>query len=189
MRGSQRRRAEQPAKHDIIYSREAETPHVKWADPYVNGPIRAFFVSSVHEGRTVVELMQRLTLEPRVVSVDARWDVNKWCIDRYAAFDDLVPKDYSKSYEVLEAELGSSARYDVMVMHSMLGWNDIPRKIRSMIEARVRRGEGLVLVHPHLGEDERDKGLWKLSPIIGVKPTTLDAPGAGIDEGYPKPPQ
>lgn len=189
MRRSQRKQAEQPAKHDIIYSREVETPHVKWAEPYVNGPIRAFFVSSVHEGRTVVELMQRLTLEPRVVSVDPRWDVNKWCIDRYADFDDLVPKDYSKSYEVLEAELGSSARYDVMVMHSMLGWNDIPRKIRSMIEARVRRGEGLVLVHPHLGEDERDKGLWKLSPIIGVKPTTLDAPGAGIDEGYPKPPQ
>ena len=164
MRRSQGRRAEQPAKYDIIYSREVETPHVKWADPYANGPVRAFFVSSVHEGRTVVELMQRLTLDPRVVSIDPKWDVNKWCIDRYADFDDLVPKDYSKSYEVLAAELGASARYDVMVMHSMLGWNDIPRKIRSMIEARVRRGQGLVLVHPHLGEDERDKSLWKLFP-------------------------
>jgi hypothetical protein len=189
VRKSRARRRSAAPKYDVVYSQDLVTPHVKWADPYVNGPIRAFFVSSVDEGRVVVELMQRLTLDPRVVSIDPRWDVNRWCMDRYADFDGRDPKDYSKSFAVLEAELKANARYDVLVMHSILGWNHIPKRLRELIEARVRRGEGLVLVHPHLGEDERDKSLWKLSPLTQVESTRLDGPGAGVDEGYPRPPQ
>jgi hypothetical protein len=182
-------RASAPAKYDIVYSRELVTPHVKWANPYANGPIRAFIVSSVAEGRTVVELMQRLTLEPRVLSIDPHWDVNKWCMDRYADFDHLAPSDYSRSYSVLEPELAAGTSYDVIVMHSMLGWNHMPESIRRLIYERVRRGEGLVLVHPHLGEDESDKGLWDLSPIVAVPPTRLTAEGAGMEKGYPAPPK
>jgi hypothetical protein len=178
-----------PPKYDVIYSRELVTPHVKWADPFANGPIRAFIVSSVAEGRTVVELMQRLTLEPRVLSIDPRWDVNKWCLDRYADFDPLSPGDYSRSYSVLEPELAADASYDVIVMHSMLGWNHMPASIRDLIRQRVRRGEGLVLVHPQLGEDEGDTGLWELSPIVAVPPTRLTAEGAGMEKGYPSPPK
>ncbi len=185
---SQPRRPEAPPKYDVTYSRELVTPHVKWADPFANGPIRAFIVSSVHEGRSVVELMQRLTLEPRVVSIDPRWDVNKWCMDRYADFDSLAPGDYSRSYSVLEPELAAAAKYDVIVMHSMLGWNHMPASLRELIYQRVKRGEGLVLVHPHLGEDESDKGLWDLSPIVAVPPTRLTAEGAGMEKGYPEAP-
>ena len=177
------------AHYDIVYSTDLASPHLKWADPYVNGPIRAFFISSVHEGRVVAELMQRLTLHPRAVSIDPRWDVNKWCIDRYAEFDGLVPKDYSKSYTVLGPELAAKRRYDVLVMHSMLGWNTLPDEIKESICARVKRGEGLVFVHPHLGEDEQDQGLWDLSPLVKVESTRLTAAGAGIDEGYPEPPR
>jgi hypothetical protein len=180
---------EAPARYDVTYTTAVGTPHVKWADPYVNGPIRPFIVSSVHEGRTVSELMQRLTLEPRVVSIDPRWDVNKWCVDRYPAFDGLVPRDYSISYGVLGAELAADRRYDVLVMHSMRGWNDLPEEIKEAIRTRVRRGEGLVFVHPHLGEDETAQDLWELVPIVRVAPVRMEAPGAGIDEGYPKPPQ
>jgi hypothetical protein len=189
MASGQRARASAPAKYDIVYSRELVTPHVKWAHPYANGPIRAFIVSSVAAGRTVVELMQRLTLEPRVLSIDPHWDVNKWCMDRYADFDHLAPSDYSRSYSVLEPELAAGTRYDVIVMHSMLGWNHMPESIRKLIYERVRRGEGLVLVHPHLGEDETDKGLWDLSPIVAVPPTRLTAEGAGMEKGYPAPPK
>lgn len=177
------------ARFDIVYSTDLASPHVKWADPYVNGPVRAFFVSSVHEGRVVSELMQRLTLETRAVSIDPRWDVNKWCIDRYAEFDSLAPKDYSKAYSVLAEELSAKTRYDVLVMHSMLGWNTLPAEVKEGILARVRRGEGLVLVHPHLGEDQQDQGLWDLSPLVRVESTRLTGAGAGIDEGYPEPPR
>ncbi len=178
-----------PPKYDVIYSRDLVSPHLKWADPYVNGPIRPFIVSSVAEGRTVVELMQRLTLDPRVISIDPRWDVNKWCMDRYADFDSLSPGDYSRSYSVLEAELAAEAQYDVILMHSMLGWNHMPASIRTLIRRRVERGEGLVLVHPQLGENESDTDLWDLSPIVAVPSTTLNGEGAGMEKGYPRPPK
>jgi hypothetical protein len=165
------------------------TPHVKWADPYARGPIRAFFVSSVHEGRTVVELMQRLTLEQRVVSIDPHWDVNKWCMDRYGAMDDLLPRDYSLAFRVLEEELAADITYDVLVMHGVRGWNEFPARVKELIRRRVSSGEGLVFVHPHLGEGKPDRSLWQISPIIGVPPTTLQEPGAGIDDGYPHPPK
>jgi len=186
---AQPRRIPSPAKYDIVYSQDIATPHVKWADPYARGPVRALIVGSVHEGRAVVELQQRLSLDARVISIDPRWDVNKWCMDRYPNFDPLPANDYSISYSVLESELASNARYDVIVMHSIIGWNDMPTKLRNLIHGRVRAGDGLVLVHPHVGENEKDTDLWKLSPIVSVPPTRLTAEGAGMDEGYPEPPQ
>ena len=183
-------KTQKPPQWDITYSRDLATPHVKWADPYAKGPIRAFCISSVHEGRTLVELMQRLSLEPRAVSIDPHWDVNRWSIDRYYSdFEDREPKDYEPSYRVLASELAAKARYDVLVIHSILGWNHMPAQIRQMIQARVRAGEGLVLVHPQLGEDESDKSLWQMSPIVGVEATKLTEPGAGIDQGYPRIPR
>ena len=144
------------AKLDIVYGTDPATPHVKWADPYVKGPIRAFIVSSVREGRVVSELMQRLSLDVRAVSVDPRWDVNRWSIDRYPAYGDRLPKDYSPSYDALVPELTAKTDYDVIVMHSMRGWNDLPAEGRAAILRRVKAGTGLVFVHPHLGEDESD---------------------------------
>lgn len=183
-------RGPQPPRWDTVYSTEVATPHVKWAQPYVQGPIRAFIISSVHEGRTVAELMQRLTLDPRVVSIDPNWDVNRWTLERYYSdFEDREPRDYEPVYRVLEEEITARARYDTIVMHSGLGWNHLPAKVRAAIEARVRGGEGLVLVHPQLGEDESDQSLWQLSPIAGVPATKLTSPGAGIDSGYPQIPR
>jgi hypothetical protein len=165
------------------------TPHIKWADPYARGPIRAFFVSSVHEGRTVVELMQRLTLKQRAVSIDPRWDVNKWCMDRYPVMDSLLPRDYSLAFRVLEEELATDVAYDVLAIHGVRGWNEFPARVKELLRGRVMRGEGLVIVHPHLGEGKPDRSLWEISPIVGVPPTTLEEPGAGIDDGYPHPPK
>jgi hypothetical protein len=164
-----------PARLDIAYSKEVETPHIKWADPFVNGPLRPFIVNGVHTGRTVVELMQRLTMEPRVVSIDPDFGVNRWWGERYR-YDPLMnsePHEYSASYQVLEEELLRNVRYDCLVMHSMIGWNDMPLRLRELIYARVRGGEGLVLVHPQLGQDESDDTLWAVSPIINVPATKL----------------
>ena len=189
MKLSQPSLMQKPAKWDCGYSAEMVTPHVKWADPYAKGPIRALFVSTVHEGRTVVELMQRLTLTGRAVSIDPHWDVNKWCMDRYGAMDDIQPRDYSLAFATLEQELAAGASYDVLVMHGVRGWFEFPERVKRLLYARVKKGEGLVLVHPHLGEGQQDKSLWEISPIVGVPPTTLKEPGAGIDNGYPRPPQ
>jgi len=45
MASGQSARGSAPAKYDIVYSPELITPHVKWAHPYANGPIRAFSAS------------------------------------------------------------------------------------------------------------------------------------------------
>ncbi|HUS82024.1 MAG TPA: hypothetical protein VM013_02050, partial [Dehalococcoidia bacterium] len=66
MKKRQARRAAAAPQYDIVYSQDLVTPHVKWAHPYAEGPVRALIVGSVHEGRTVVELKQRLTLDARV---------------------------------------------------------------------------------------------------------------------------
>ena len=164
-----------PARLDINYSREVVTPHVKWADPYANGPIRPFIVSGVRDGRVAVELMQRLTLEPRVVSIDPSFDVNRWWGERYR-YDPIMnsePADYHAVYEVLEEELARPVSYDALVMHSMIGWNDLPQKIKDLVYRRVAGGEGLVLVHPQLGMDETDRSLWDISPIVNVPATKL----------------
>jgi len=177
------------AKLDIVYSTEVATPHVKWASPFINGPIRAFVLSSVHEGRVVSELMQRLSLDVRAVSIDPRWDVNRWSVDRYAPYNlGIEPPDYSPAYAVLEEELTATAEYDVIVMHSVRGWNELPEKARASLLSRVKNGTGWVFVHPHLGSDDADQSLWQALPLVDVPPTTMTAPGAGIDSGYPQPP-
>ena len=51
-----------------------------WAKVLPGGPIRGFFVPPVTEGRDMVELMQRLSLEPTTVTIDRSWDVNCWGI-------------------------------------------------------------------------------------------------------------
>ena len=173
--GTTERGATGPARLDITYSKEIVTPHIKWADPFVNGPVRPFIVNGVHTGRAVVELMQRLTMEPRVVSIDPDFGVTRWWGERYR-YDPLMnsePHEYRASYEVLEEELAREVGYDCLVMHSMIGWNDMPLRLRELISARVRGGEGLVLVHPQLGEDESDDTLWAVSPITNVPATKL----------------
>ncbi len=166
-----------PVRLDSAYSREVVTPHVKWADPYVNGPLRPLIVNGVSDGRGVVELIQRLQMEPRVVSIDADFGANRWWGDRlrYKRIHnvEIPPEDYTGTFEILEEELNRPVRYDAIMMHSVLGWNHLPASIRQRIYARVKAGEGLVLVHPQLGMDESDKQLWEVSPIINVPATKL----------------
>ncbi len=98
-----------PVRLDSAYSREIVTPHVKWADPFVNGPLRPLIVNGVWDGRGVVELIQRLQMEPRVVTVDADFGMNRWWGDRlrYKRIHsvDIDPEDYTGTFEILEEEL------------------------------------------------------------------------------------
>jgi len=171
-----------PVRLDLPYTQEVVTPHVKWADPFVNGPLRAFFVNGVQDGRTVAELGQRLPLEPRVVSVDWEFAINRFWNPRYFSDRSIWadPADYSLFYEIIEEELARDVSYDLLVMHSIIGWNDIPESLRKRIYARVKGGEGLVLVHPQLGEKEEDKTLWEVSPLINVPGTKLGFRAMGI---------
>ncbi|NLO06638.1 MAG: hypothetical protein GX131_12500 [candidate division WS1 bacterium] len=62
---------------DHVYSMDFVTPHVKWANPLPDGPIRVlFFVRAKGEGaREVAEMAQRLEIEPRVVYYESTGDL------------------------------------------------------------------------------------------------------------------
>ena len=164
-----------PVRLDRPYTQDLVTPHIKWADPYVNGPIHSLFVNGVRDGRVVAELGQRLSLDPRVISIDREFSENRFWLPRYLSERSVWarPEDYSLYHEILEEELARDVSYDVLVMHSIIGWNDMPESLRKRIYARVKRGEGLVLIQPQLGEKEEDKGLWELSPLINVPGSKL----------------
>ncbi len=53
------------AKNDITYSTAVVTPHVPWATKLPQGPIKSFFIPSIQYGRDMVELMQRIDLDPQ----------------------------------------------------------------------------------------------------------------------------
>src|SRR5262245_30142588 len=60
-------------KNDITYSTSVATPHRDWATTLPGGPIKGFFIPSVEFGRDMVELMQRLALQPTTVTIDRNW--------------------------------------------------------------------------------------------------------------------
>src|SRR5438128_11297048 len=74
-------------KNDITYSTEVVTPHVNWATTLPGGPIKSFFIPSVQYGRDMVELMQRLSLQPTTVAIDRGWDINCGGIGDYDGHD------------------------------------------------------------------------------------------------------
>lgn len=139
-----------PSKRlEIPYRMDIETPHVKWANPLPGGPIRLLAVPSVSEGRTIVELAQRLSLDLTTVSIDPDWDINKWtmCFGRdYGARAERG--NLSLIYSYLEQELLSDKQFDAILLPLNHGWKQLTEPSRDAILKRVQAGCGLVLVRP-----------------------------------------
>ncbi len=179
-------------RHDIPYTTTVRTPHVPWATTLPGGAIRGFFVPPVTEGRDMVELMQRLALEPTTVTIDRQWDVNCWGIGDYYDGNHVLRgdrDDFRIVYGYVEEELAGPKPFEVMVIPGLNGWSRYTRKTRDAILRRVSEGAGLVLLHPFVGdvkghpfrgdEPEPDRRIWELSPLVNV-------PDDGVSErGYP----
>jgi Beta-galactosidase trimerisation domain/Beta-galactosidase len=185
------------ARVDAPFSTSVETPHVPWGKPSPGAPIHAFVVPSVSEGRTLIELAERMNLVFDTVMIDDAWDVNTWTV---GTDDNYEARNYKLLYRYLTEDLSSSKPYDVIVLPSLHGWNRLPAAARDAICDRVRQGAGLVLIHPTTGlpaaDDPKVKGplndfideydvpastpgndLWTLSPLVGVLSDRLDARG------------
>jgi hypothetical protein len=181
-------------RHDIPYTTAVRTPHVPWAAKLPGGPIRGFFVPPVTEGRDMVELMQRLALEPTTVTIDRQWDVNCWGIGDYYDGNHVLRgdrDDFRIVYGYVEEELAGPKPFEVLVIPGLNGWSRYTRKTRDAILRRVGEGGGLVLLHPFVGdvkghpfrgdEPEGDRRIWELSPLVNV-------PDDGVSErGYADP--
>jgi len=164
-------------KNDITYSTEIETPHVKWATKLPGGPIKGFFLPSVQYGRDMVELMQRLDLDPTTVSIDREWDINCWGIGDYYGHAERGDRDdFKLVYSYVEKDLTGPGHFEVMVIPGLNGWSRMTRATRDAILRRVEAGAGLVLIHPFVGdvkghpfegdETEGDARLWDISPLV-----------------------
>lgn len=179
------------AKNDITYSTEVVTPHVPWATKLPQGPIKGFFIPSIQYGRDMVELMQRLALEPTTDSIDSSWDINCWGIGDYYGHEYRGDRDdYRTVYGYVEKDLTGDARYEVMLIPGINGWSRMTRATRDAILRRVQDGAGLVLLHPFVGDvkghpfkgDEAvgDERIWEISPLVGVADDTVN------ERGYPE---
>jgi hypothetical protein len=181
-------------RHDIPFSTAVATPHVPWARTLPGGPIRGFFVPPVTEGRDMVELMQRLSLEPTTVTIDRSWDVNCWGIGDWYDGDHVLRgdrDDFRIVYGYVEDELTSTKPFEVLVIPGLNGWSRYTRKTRNAILRRASEGAGLVLLHPFVGdvkghpflgdEKEGDERIWEISPLVGVPDDRVS------DRGYPEP--
>lgn len=168
-----------PRRFDIPYSTEVETPHVAWAPSLPGGPIHGFFIPSVSRGRDMVELMERLSLEPRMVTIDRAWDVNCWGIGDYYGHEYRGDRDdFRTVLSYVEEDLAGPSPFEVMLIPGLNGWSRLTRPTRDAILRRVQEGAGLVLLHPFVGdveghpfkgdEAEGDARIWDVSPLVGV---------------------
>src|SRR5262252_5409973 len=129
-----------PSRHlDVPFTLEVETPHVAWGKPSALAPVHAFVVPSVSEGRTLVELAQRIEMSFDTVMIDEAWDVNTWTV---GADKDYESRNYKLAYEYLDDALSKDRSYDVIVLPSLHGWNRLPAVSRQAILRRVRQGTG-----------------------------------------------
>ena len=146
-------RAGSGKRFEAPYTLAVETPHVKWAKPLPGGPIRLLAVPTVGEGRTLVELAERLSLDLTTVSIDPDWDVNKWTMsfgDDYGARAEKG--DLKLVYSYLERELTSDKQFDAILLPLNHGWEQLSAASREALARRVRAGCGLVLIRPFAGE-------------------------------------
>ena len=179
---------------DVPLSLAVPSPHVPWGKPSPGPPVRAFVVPSVSEGRTLVDLAQRMSLTYDTVMIDEAWDVNTWTV---GTDQDYEARNYRLAYKYLEEDLAKATAYDVIVLPSLHGWNRLPASVRESIQKRVEQGTGLVLIHPTTGVPAPDdpptqrpmndfapdyeispgEELWDLSPLVGVLSDRLDRRG------------
>jgi Beta-galactosidase/Beta-galactosidase trimerisation domain len=179
------------AKNDITYSKAVVTPHVAWATKLPQGPLKSFFIPSIQYGRDMVELMQRLDLDPTTDSIDSNWDINCWGIGDYYGHEYRGDRDdFQTVYGYVEKDLTGDAKYEVMLIPGINGWSRLTRATRDAILRRVQDGAGLVLLHPFVGDvkghpfkgDELtgDERIWDISPLVEVADDTVN------ERGYPE---
>lgn len=119
-------------RFEAPYTLEIETPHVKWTNPLPGGPIHLLAVPTVGEGRTLVELAQRLSVDLTTVSIDPDWDVNKWTMAFGSDYGARAEKgDLKLVYSYLEQELTSAKHFDAILLPLNHGWNMLTPASRS----------------------------------------------------------
>ena len=151
---------------DAPYGMDIETPHVKWAQPYANGPLNVLIVPDVAHGRAAVELAQRLQCALFPVSLGERSGTNRWGFgDFYGERGDSYGAPFTLAYTYLADQLLNGPRYDVMILPGTRPWDEFPAVVRETIRKRVEQGMGLVLLDVNATDPAKAADLFELSPL------------------------
>lgn len=114
-----------------------KTPHIKWAKPYLQGKIKALFLTPFYNQREVIELSQRMDLDFSTVtfaSLPAAEGVSSPFRSRLSM--DAVLKELQKKLQ--------QQHYDVIVVCGA-NWVIFSDEIWDTILSKVSNGTGLVL--------------------------------------------
>ncbi len=163
-------------RKDAPYTYQVETPVAWKLKPLRAGPVQVFTIPSIAYGRETVELGQRLDAEFAVVTWDRTWGQNTWGLgDHYGQRGHRF--DFKEVQKYLTMELAGPNRYDVYVIRTPVGWKWFPQAAREALLWRVKRGAGLVLVHPYSGDEQFDASdLWSLSALTHCATDTMQSP-------------
>ena len=118
------------------------TPHAEFARPYAGGRPRVLFVTSIHQAREIVELLQRVDMDARTVRLAYDENTTAW-----AMAEQFGTYRYREMNVSLKSELES--RFDVIFASGSL-LNAVDRDNRAEIDRQVAAGAGLVRVGPKL---------------------------------------
>jgi len=156
---------EERGRFDVDYTMKVETPHVPWARPFVGGPIRAYALSGVIDGRAIIELAQRLELNFKATTMGISEPMNMY------GFGDFYQQRRggpSLIHTYIADDLLNGPCYDVILWPALRPWESYPEIVRENVRKRVERGAGLVIFYP-LSQTEDGGGLWDISPLSMIK--------------------
>ena len=146
-----------------------ETPHVKWAKPYVRGRIRAFFIAPYTAAREVAEIAQRLDMD--VAGESTYSDRILGGTDIYTA--QIAGTSPAEKERALAAKL--RPRYDVIVIANF-DYTALPLAAQYRIAEQVTQGAGLVFAYRRNVRPE----FLRHPDAAGVKAITAGVPFAAL---------
>ena len=144
---------------DITLSMDIETPHVKWAKPYVKGKTKALILQSALAGRETIELAQRMDLDYIAPTIDTPYAIG------YTRGFLAKPMTLAHALENVKQALKQDL--DVILIGGFKGEMFSDEVIDAII-AKVKGGTGLVWAQPNNCPER----LWEILPLGGWKPTS-----------------
>jgi len=138
---------------------DVRTPHFEFGRNLSGGPLQAFAIASVLQGRNVSELMQRIDAQIRVVTWGRQGDANSWGLGNCYS-ERGAPDDQTVMQRYLASSIQGPEKFETMILTTPMGWRMFPQGARERILNRVEQdGAGLILIMPFPG-GENAPGEW-----------------------------
>ena len=122
----------------LSVSDEVKSPATALGRPYAGGRLRVLFIVEIRQQREIVELMERMDVEPRTIRIGSNKNAGAWgMIEGFGTYS------YSDANLSLKHELAETV--DAIVVSGPL-WEHLDRGNRAAILAKSRAGTGLVVI-------------------------------------------